>query len=163
MGDGFWLFPLVRCDGRHWWLARIRGIACRTPYARNRRIGRVSLLCEDAGAARSGSGPWIRKRAHRRRSWMRPGLGYVFRGHAHGAIRMAPLLYRSWRRQHGLADSVVRMDAARKHGRFPRGGRRRRISRTPEAAIDVGDLRGPVRRKLRAVLRDHLAAILSGA
>ena len=33
---------------------------------------------------------------------MRPGLGHIFRGHALGAIRMAFLLHRSWRRQHGL-------------------------------------------------------------
>src|ERR1700694_217005 len=163
MGDGFRLFPLVRRDGRHRRLTHVHGIARRAAYAWDRGIGRLSLLREDAGAARSGSWPWIRKRAHRRRSWMRPGLGHVFRGDAHGAIRMAPLLYRPWRRQHSLAHSLVRVDAARKRGCFPRRGKWRRISPTPETTIDVGDLRGPFWRKLRAVFRDHLAAVLSGA
>src|SRR5467141_1334324 len=163
IGDGSWLFPLVRRDGRHRRLAYLRGIARRAPHAGDRRIRRLSLLREDPGPICSGSWPWIRKRAHRCWSWMRPGSGDVFRRHAHGAIRMAPLLHRAWRRQHSLADSVVRMDAARKLGPFARGGKRRRIPQDTEATIDVGDLRGPIWRKLRAVLRDHLAAVLSGA
>src|SRR5437660_9664413 len=73
---------------------------------------------------------------------MRPGLGHIFRGHALGAIRMAFLLHRSWRRQHGVACSLVRMDPARTYRRFPRRTKRRRISRTPDATIDVGTCGG---------------------
>src|ERR1700687_3443559 len=106
MGDGFWVFPLVRRDRRHRRLAHVHGVARRAAYARNRRIGRLSLLREDAGAARSGSWPWIRKRTHRCRSWLRPGPGHVFRRHAHGALRLEAFLSRPWRRPHRLGYSL---------------------------------------------------------
>src|ERR1700674_5610167 len=163
MGDGFWLFLVVRRGGPHRRLACVHGIACCAAYAWDRRIGRVSLLCEDAGAARSGSRARICKRADRCRSWMRPGPGHVFWWDAHGAVRMAPLLHRPGPRQHGLADSLVCLDAAKRDRHFARGEKQRRVSRALEATIDVGDLRGLVWRELCAVLRDHLVAVLSRA
>src|SRR6266849_973321 len=131
MGDGSWVFSMVRRDGGYGWFAYVLGLACRATHAGDRRIDRVSLLRKDTSAARSRSGPGIRKRANRCRSWVRPGFGHVFWGHAHGALRMASLLHRAWSRQHGLADSLVPVDAARRDYDFSCGDRWPRVSRTP--------------------------------
>src|SRR5712692_6657247 len=163
MGDGNWFFPVVRRDGRYRRLARVHSVASGALAARNRRIGRVSLLRESAGTACSGSWQGIRKRTHRRWSRMWPSPGYVFWRDAHGTIRMAPLLHRSRNAEYGLADSVVRVDAAGRHCHFARGGKWRAVSQTIDRAIDVGNLWRPVRRKLRVVFRNYLAAVLSGA
>src|SRR5882724_732371 len=162
MGDGRWFFYLVRRNGRHRRLARVLCLARRATHAGDWRIGRLSLLREDARAPRSGSWPWIRKRADRCRSWMRPGPGHIFWWYARGALRMASLLHCPAPQQHGVADSLVPVDTARRHCDFAHREGRPRISRTPEKTLDVGNLRRPVRRKLRAVFRDHLAAVLSG-
>jgi len=93
----------------------------------DRRIRRLSVQREDPGPVCSGSWAWIRKRTHRCRSWMRPALGRFSR-HAHGAIRMAPLLHRAW--VVSMAWLIpVRMDA-RRDGRFARGAKQRRISKS---------------------------------
>src|SRR5439155_1142102 len=107
MGDGSWLFPLVRRNGHDRQFARVRGIACRAAYSGHGGVRRLPLLRKDFGAPRSGSGPRIRKRAHRRRSGMWPGSGNVFRRNSDGALRLAPLLHCPGPCQHGLADSLV--------------------------------------------------------
>src|SRR6266403_5106925 len=160
MGHGDWVLALVRRDGGHRRLAFVRCIACRAIDARDGRIGGVSLLREDAGTARSGSWPRICKCAHRRGSWMRAGAGDVCRWHPHGPLRLAPLLPRPWSTQSGLADSLDPMGA---DGDFARGKKRRMVSQTCEAAINVGNLWRALWRELRALLRDHLAAVLSHA
>ncbi len=164
MGNGLWFLPLVGSHGRDRRLARLRSIACRAPYSGDGRVRCVSLLRKDLGATRSGSGPWIRKRAHRRWSRLRPGPGNFFRRNAHGALRLASLLHRPGRRQHGLAHSLVCMDAARESGNcFARRERRSRVSRTRQAAFHVGDVRRLVWRELRSLFRNYLAALLPGA
>src|SRR6266478_1411907 len=161
MGHGSGLFSVVRRYCRHRRLARILIVARRALLARDRRIGRLPLQWKDPGRVRSGSGPGVRKLSHGCRSRVRPGTGGLFRWHANGTIRMASLLHRPGRRQHGLAGSLVPMGTARRDRHIARGERRRRISPTSEATINVGDLRWSVWRKLCAVLRDHLAANLS--
>src|SRR2546426_5634815 len=163
MGYGNWFFPVVRRDGRYRRLACVHSVASGALAARNWRIGRVSLLCEGAGTACSGSWPGIRKRAHRRRSRMRPGLGHIFWRDAHGTIWMAPLLHRTRNVQYGLADSVVRVGASGRLECFVRRGKQRGASQTLDGAIDVGDVRWSVWGKLRALFRNYLAAVLSGA
>jgi len=122
-------------------------------------IGESSLILvtEDPGPICSGSWPWIRKRAHRCWSWMRPGSGDVFRRHAHGTIRWRPFF---------IVLGVVSMawlvpwshGCARKHGRFAveKSGA---DSSKSEANDRCGAPAAPIWRKLRLVLRDHLAAI----
>src|SRR2546429_863028 len=80
MGDGSWLFPLVRRNGHDRQFARVRGIACCTAYSGHGGVRRLPLLRKDFGAPRSGSGPRIRKRAHRRGVGCGPALGTFFGG-----------------------------------------------------------------------------------
>src|SRR6266853_5376875 len=121
MGDGNRFFPLVRRNGGYRRTARVLGLACRTLDPRNWRIGRVSVLCEDPGAACSRGRPRVCKRANRGRSWLWSSSGHVFWRHAHGAIWMAPFFHLPWSRQHGLADSLVLVDTTSRDRNFARG------------------------------------------
>src|SRR5260370_24568254 len=119
-------------------------------------MGRLSLLRQDVGTARSGSAPRLCKRPYRYWSRMRTSLGHVFRRRAYGAIRMAPLLHRSRSHEHGLAHSLAQMGSASRHSDFARGKGGPWVFRTLEAALGLGDLRWPFWRKLRALLCAHL-------
>src|SRR2546430_3848307 len=133
-------------------------------YSGDGRVRRLSLLRTDAGASRSGSGPWIRKRTYRCWSGLRSGSGNFFRRDSDGSLRLAPLFHRPGPRQHGVVDSLVRMDAAEEGGDcFARRERRCMVSRTPEAAFSVGNVRRPVWRELRTLFRNYLATLLPGA
>ena len=164
MGDGSWLFPLVRRNGHDRQFARVRGIACRAAYSGHGGVRRLPLLRKDFGAPRSGSGPRIRKRAHRRGSGMWPRPGNFLRRDINGALRLAPLLHCPGPRQHGLADSLVCLDAGGQGDNcLACDGTWRGLSPTPEAAFHVGNLRWPVWRKLCSLFRDYLAALLPRA